>query len=166
MMGTLSLIMQLVVPGIPLGVAGGKLEFAQVPAILGACFSGAIGGIICGFLHGVYSPAFLALIPSTMLNLGLLGYIADNLKIKGRIIIAIIISRIILGPVFAAIIFKLLYYTGATYLSIWILGLTFGIPSAIVSIPLSTLLQKRNREILYTLTKKLSKTIFFKKKRD
>lgn len=87
--GTLSLIMQLALPGIPLG-AGGKLELAEVPAILGAAFTGPLGGAINGFLHGIMSPGYLALVPTSICSLALLGYLSDKIKTRWKAIPAII----------------------------------------------------------------------------
>lgn len=47
LMGTLSLVMQVFVPGIPLGI-GGKLELADIPAVIGSAFAGPVGGVITG----------------------------------------------------------------------------------------------------------------------
>ena len=62
-MGTFALVMQATVPGIPLGVAGAKLELADIPAVIGSSIGGPVGGIICGLLFGVMRTANLALIP-------------------------------------------------------------------------------------------------------
>jgi len=144
MMGTLSLMMQAFVPGIPLGFIGGKLELADVPAILGAAFTGPVGGIINGFLHGILSPGYLALIPSTVCSLALLGYLSESLKIRWKTILAIIIARVIFDPILGVILFTLIYYgPAAPLLSIWIIGLYYDVPSAIISIPLYIFVQKR-----------------------
>lgn len=141
-MGTLSLIMQLVVPGIPLGY--GKLELADVPAILGAAFTGSVGGIINGFLYGISSPSYLALIPTSVCSLALLGYMLENLKMRWKAIPAIIIARVIFDPILAAILYKLIYYgPAAPLLAIWIISLYYDAPSAIISIPLYIFVQEK-----------------------
>lgn len=94
--------MQMVVPGIPLGWGGGKLELADVPAILGAAYTGLVGGIINGFLHGILSPTYLALIPTSMCSFALLGFLSENLKMRWKTIPAIIIARVIFDPILAA----------------------------------------------------------------
>ncbi|MEM3627236.1 MAG: hypothetical protein QXZ25_04350 [Candidatus Bathyarchaeia archaeon] len=134
--------MQLVVPGIPLGV-GGKIELADVPAIIGAAFSGPIGGIITGFLHGIMSPTYLALIPATVCSLALLGYLSDNLKMKWKTILAIIVTRVIFDPILGAIFYKLIYYgPSVPILTIWVIGLYYDVPSAMISIPLYLCIEK------------------------
>jgi uncharacterized membrane protein len=77
-MGTLGLVMQATVPGIPLGLAGTKIELADIPVVLGSSLSGPVGGIICGLLYGVMSTANLALIPSMICIFGLLGYLTEK----------------------------------------------------------------------------------------
>jgi len=144
MMGTFSLIMQLVVPGIPLGWGGGKLELADVPAIVGTAFTGPVGGIINGFLYGILSSTNLALIPTSVCSLALLGYLSENLKIRWKVISAIIVARVIFDPILAAILYQLIYYGPSAPLSIiWIISLYYDAPSAIISIPLYIFVQKR-----------------------
>lgn len=134
--------MQAYVPGIPLGVGGAKLELADIPAVLGASLSGSVGGMICGFLYGVFSPAYLALIPSMVIVLTLLGCLSDNLK-RGRIALAIILSRAIIGPVLSAILFKWIYFSSIPFLSVWLLCFSYAIPGVIIVILLRFLIEKK-----------------------
>ena len=143
MMGTLSLAMQAFVPGIPLGW-GGKIELADIPAILGAVFTGPVGGTINGFLYGIISPVYLALVPTSVCSLALLGYLSESLKIRGNAILAIVIARVIFDPILASFLFKWIYYgSTAPLLAIWIISLWYDVPSAIISIPLYIFMEKK-----------------------
>jgi len=151
MMGTIGLVMQATVPGIPLGLAGAKLELADIPVILGASLSGPIGGMICGFLYGIASPAYLALIPSMMCILALRGYLSEKRNDWLSVASAIIGSRVIFGPLLSAFPMKHLCFPAFTYFDIWLLCLTYAVPGAIVSIVVYCVIQKIIPELLLTL---------------
>jgi uncharacterized membrane protein len=139
--GALSLAMQFFVPGIPLGV--GKIDLALVPAMVGAVFAGPMAGVIIGFLHGIGSPAYIALIPSSIFSFTLLGYLAQRFKIKGGTALAIIIARVLIGTVVATIIFKPLVYPSVPLLTIYLIGLGYNIPSSIIAVFLCGLIEAR-----------------------
>lgn len=143
MMGTLSLAMQAFVPGIPLGW-GGKIELADIPAILGAVFTGPMGGAINGLLYGIISPVYLALVPTSVCSLALLGYLSERFKIRGNVVLAIVIARVIFDPILASFLFQWIYYGPTTpLLAIWIIGLWYNVPSAMISIPLYIFMEKK-----------------------
>ena len=143
MMGTLGLLMQAAFPGIPLGVAGAKLELADIPVVLGACITGPIGGMICGFLYGITSPAFYALVPSMMCILGLLGYFARRRNGSFSVALGITGTRVLFGPLLSGIMFKWLVFTSAALLDVWLLCFVYAFPGAIVSIFLYIFVQKK-----------------------
>ena len=142
MMGTIGLVMQATLPGIPLGLAGAKLELADIPVILGSSLTGPIGGIICGFLYGIASPAYLALVPSMVCILSLIGYLSKKRNDLLSVSLAIIVSRVILGPLLLAFSMKHLCFPSATYFDTWLLSFTYAVPGAIVSIVVYTIIQK------------------------
>jgi len=139
--GALSLAMQLFVPGIPMGV--GKIDLALVPAMVGAVFAGPMAGIIIGFLHGIGSPAYLALIPSSIFSFTLIGYLAEKLRFRGGTALAIIIGRVLISTVVATLIFKPLVYPSASLLAIYLIGLGYNIPSSIIAIIVCGLIETR-----------------------
>ncbi len=143
MMGAMTLVMQAVLPGIPLGIGGGKLELADIPAILGASITGPIGGVICGFLYGIASPTYLALIPSMICILVPIGYVSDKLNNWKITVLAIIISRVIFGPILLAVPMKLIYFNTLTFGDTWLLSLTYAVPGALASIAVYMLMSRR-----------------------
>jgi riboflavin transporter FmnP len=150
-MGAAALVMQAALPGIPLGIAGGKLELADIPAIFGASITGPIGGIICGFLYGLASPTYLALIPSMMCVLGLIGYISDKRNNWLTTVLAIIVSRVIFGPLLLAVPMKFIYFNTLTYVDTWLLCLTYAVPGALASIAVYMLILKKIPRLLSRL---------------
>ena len=103
-----------------------------------------MGGAINGFLYGIISPVYLALVPTSVCSLALLGYLSERLKIRGNAILAIVIARIIFDPFLASFLFKWIYYGPTTpLLAIWIISLWYDVPSAIISIPLYMFIEKR-----------------------
>jgi len=155
-MGTIGLVMQATIPGIPIGVGGAKLELADIPVVLGASITGPIGGMICGFLYGVTSPAFWALIPSMMCILTLLGYITRKKSDSFSISLAITGSRILIGPLLSAVLFNLLVFTSSPFIDVWILCFVYAFPGAILSICIYTLIQKKIPKLLSTINDKNS----------
>lgn len=140
-MGSLSLAIQLFVPGIPVGL--GKIDLALVPAIVGAVFGGPMAGVIIGLLHGIGSPAYIALIPSSVFSFTLIAFLAMKLKMRWGTPIAIVVGRILIGTVVATLIFQPLVYTSAPLLSVYIIGLSYNIPSSIIAIIICSLVEKR-----------------------
>ena len=139
--GSLSLAMQLFVPGIPLG--GGKLDLAIVPAIVGSAFAGPMAGAIIGFLYGIGSPAYLGLIPSSIVEFIVLGYLAQKLRIRGGKTLAIVISDVLMAPVIAMLIFKLLVFQSVPLLTLYLIGLAYGIPGPIIALFVCGLIETR-----------------------
>lgn len=156
LMGSIGLVMQATIPGIPLGVGGAKLELADIPVVLGASITGPVGGMICGFLYGVTSPAFWALVPSMMCILTLLGYLTRNRSDSFSISLAIIASRVIIGPLLSGILFNWLVFTSAALIDVWILCLVYALPGAILSIAIYTLIQNKIPKLFSTVNDKKS----------
>lgn len=143
LMGSLSFLMQIAVSGIPIGM--GKIELADIPAVLGAVFTGPVGGMITGFLYGIGSPSLLALLPSEVCGMTLMGYMSKNLKLEWK---AIPISRILFVPVLATILYSLTYLKGTPFIMIWLIGLSYNTPGALISIPLYFALKKRMSQLI------------------
>lgn len=140
--GTMSLLTQVFVPGIPLGW-GGKIELADIPAIIGAVFTGPVGGVITGLLYGAASPVYLALIPSSVCSFALLGYLSNSLKVEGNTVIAIVIY-VVFTSVVNTLFFKLIYYGPAVpFLAVWIISLWYNVPGSIVSILLLVFIERK-----------------------
>jgi len=137
-MGALGLAMQLFVPGIPLGM--GKIELADLPAILGATFTGPIGGAIAGFLYGISSGVPLALAPAETLSFAVLGYLSKNMKMKW---LAIPIVRVFLTCPLNSFLIKIIYYGAAPLYVILIRSLYYNVPSVIISVPLCIFIEKK-----------------------
>ena len=91
-----------------------------------------------------------------MIILALLGYLTDHLKFRGRNAIAIVLSRIVIGPVLTAVFFKLIYFTSIPYTNVWLLCLTYAAPSAVLCIPLYFALKKKIPNLLSTYKEKNS----------
>ena len=147
-MGALALVMQAVVPGIPLGVAGAKLELADIPAVLGSSISGPVGGIICGLFYGVMSTANLALVPSMIIVFGLMGYFADKRNSCAAITVTIIGMRVVVGPVLVAAFMKWIYFPTMSFVDVWILSIVYAAPGAIVSVGIYIFVQKKIPRLL------------------
>jgi hypothetical protein len=150
-MGTLGLVMQAIVPGIPLGVGGAKLELADIPVVLGASITGPVGGIICGSLYGIMSTANLALFPTMIFVFGLLGYLTNKRSDCLSVSLAIIGTRVILGPVLLAVLMKWIYFASMPFIDVWVLCLVYAAPGAVVSIGIYALLQKKIHALLSIL---------------
>ena len=142
MMGTVCMVMQAIVPGLPLGVAGAKLEFADIPAVLGASLTGPIGGLIVGFFYGLLSPANLALVPGMMCSFALLGFLTDKYKSCLQTIISVIATRLGFGILLLTDFMKAIYFQTSTYEQLMILCIVYAAPGAIVSLALYCSLQK------------------------
>ncbi len=141
-MGALTVVMQVFLPGIPL--PAGKLELADIPAILGSAFAGPIGGIINGFLYGITIPSaavFVALIPASIISLSLLGFLSKNLHMSW---ISILIARVIINPIAKTFLLVYLFYPpDVMILPVYVLALSYDIPGALVSIPIYALVKRQ-----------------------
>jgi len=139
MIGAISLAMQVFVPGIPVGL--GKMELAEVPAILGAAFTNQIGGVLIGFLYGFGSRTILASLPASMFTFGLLGYLAKKLE---RGWMAIPIVRGFVHPLLSGILSWEIYHGAAVPLeAILILAFYKVIPGVVISVPLYVFIHKK-----------------------
>ena len=143
--------MQATVPGIPLGVAGAKLELADIPAVLGSSIGGPVGGIICGLLFGVMSTANLALIPWMVIVFGLIGYLSDKRNSCASITVIIIGMRIIFGPFLVAFFIKWIYFPAMSLIDAWVLSVVYAAQGAIVSIGIYIFVQKKIPRLLSTI---------------
>ena len=143
MLGTIAIVMQSAFPGIPLGVGGAKLELADIPVVLGATVTGPVGGVICGILYGISSPAYLALIPSMVLILGVIGYLSDKRNGWFSIIGIIVVMRIVVGPLISGALFNLIYFTTNSFQNVWLLCLGYAAPGAVLCIATYPVVVKR-----------------------
>lgn len=154
MMGTVCLVMQAIVPGLPLGVAGAKLEFADIPAVLGASLTGPVGGLIVGFFYGLLSPANLALVPGMMFTFALLGFLTDKYNSCLQTIVSVVVTRLGFGILLLTVLMKTIYFQTSTYEHVMILCIVYAAPGAVVSIALYCSLQKLIPGLIPYLTDK------------
>ncbi len=125
-MASLSLAMQVAFPGIPLG--WGKLELAEVPALLGASLTGPVGGAIVAFAYGVPSPGFAALVPLALVDFTLVGYLARNRRWGWKAIPVVHIAAYLTIGTF---LFNRVY--GVPMIAAILEGLAYSIPSALIA---------------------------------
>lgn len=161
-MGALGLAMQIVIPGIPMGI--GKIELADIPAIIGAAFACPIGGMFIGFIYGMGSGVPLAAIPTNTFAFFLISLLSNKLRSvnwQSKKLrwgwAGVPIIRIGLYPFVMAILVTAIYYTTRGpfylfYIPVLIRTFLYTTPGALISIPIY-LVVERSIPWIYTVRK-------------
>lgn len=138
LIGCIAFVLQLFAPGIPLwGI--GKIEFADVAAVVGAALTGPLGSVVVAVLFGLGSPSWFALTPLALIDLPLIGYFANTKRMGWKVIPFIHLG---VTCTVGASIFKLLVLPEVPFVVQMGIAFAYNLPGAVLGTMIFGTIQK------------------------